>query len=143
MTDLALIKERYDKGELEPIKLQLKHFICMNFNDFQFFLKKEQSIWGKPVELFTALRLYILDKKTIDFRSEMISQVNEINKELEVKGCSCNPEEAKKVKDEWLKVHAPAWRANRILEIIYVLNRNKNFFSELLKSGADDNTTIN
>ncbi|MBL8026625.1 MAG: hypothetical protein JNL74_09450 [Fibrobacteres bacterium] len=132
MTDIDSIKEKYERGELDSIKNQLLHFICLHYNDFTSFIEKEKSIWGKPVELFTSLRLFILDRKTIDFKSEMLSQVDEINREIEAKGCGCDPAMAKTIKADWLRLHAASWRAHRILEIIYVLNRNRAYFLEVL-----------
>jgi hypothetical protein len=134
MTDIIDIQQKYDRGELSSIKEQLVHFICINYSDFFSFVEKEKRVWGKPVEIFTALRLFILDRKTIDFKSEMLSQVSEINREIELKGCGCDPEQTKKVKEDWLKLHAASWRAHRILEIIYVLNRNRSFFLDLLNN---------
>jgi hypothetical protein len=134
MTDIIDIKEKYNRGELDSIKEQLFHFICMNYNELFSFIEKEKKIWGKSIELFTSLRLFILDRRTIDFKSEMLSQVNEIHREIESKGCGCDPEGAKKAKSDWLAHHAASWRAHRILEIIYVLNKNRPYFLEVLNN---------
>ena len=128
MQDLKAIREKHDSGELDEIKRQLVQFMCANREDFFRFREREIRAWQKDIDPFICLKLFILEKKTIDFRSEMKSQVEEIQKEVQRQletDATANPQT---IKQEWTKQHAASWRAHRIMEVIYVLNENKDFF---------------
>ncbi|MFH0919303.1 MAG: hypothetical protein V1913_02990 [Fibrobacterota bacterium] len=134
MHDLNALKAKHDAGELEEIKQQLKQFICANRADFFRFREREIRSWRKEIDLFICLKLFILEKKTIDFRSEMQSQIAEIEREvqrrLQTDACA-NPQA---IKQEWTKRNAASWRAHRIMELIFVLNADRELFLNLVSA---------
>lgn len=133
MNDLENIRKRYDAGDLDPIKQQLIHFICLHRGEFFDFLEKEERTWRKKIDLFVALRIFILDKRTLDFRADLASQSEDMRRDLDVRACGCDAETLQRMKTEWVRTHAGHWRANRVLEIIFVLNRNRDFFLKFLE----------
>ncbi len=137
MQDLELIRKRHASGELDNIKEQLINFLSINRDEFWKFRENEIRVWKKDINPFVCLKLFILEKKTIDFKSEMISQVNEIRRDIESRGQGLSAAEVAKIKEEWTLKNAASWRAHRILEIIYILNSNRETFLRILCEGKD------
>jgi hypothetical protein len=138
MQDLKLIKDKYNSGELEEIKGQLVHFLRQNRDAFWKFREREMKIWQKDINPFICLKLFILEKKTIDFKSEMLSQIDAIRREVESRGQGLSPTEVNRIKEEWTRNNAASWRAHRILEIIYILNQNREMFLQVLSEGREE-----
>lgn len=135
MHDIDRIKDKHEAGELEEIKGQLVHFLEQNRDSFWKFREREMKVWQKEINPFVCLKLFILEKKTIDFKSEMLSQVNEIRREVESRGQGLSPDEVNRIKEEWTRKNAASWRAHRILEVIYVINENRELFLRVLCEG--------
>jgi len=133
MREIDLIKEKHERGELDNIKFQLAAFVQKSRDNFFRFQERENKAWQKEIDLFTCLKLFILEKKTIDFQSEMQSQILEINsyvRQERQKDTQCDEGELKR---SWTASRAASWRGHRILEIIFVLNQNRKQFLELIE----------
>jgi hypothetical protein len=137
MREIDKIKEKHSAGELEDIRLQLENFLSQNRDAFWQFREREMKLWQKDINPFVCLKLFILEKKTINFRSEMLSQIEEMRHEVASRGHGLSPEQVNGIKEEWARKHAASWRAHRILEIIYVLNENRELFLRVLCEGKD------
>jgi hypothetical protein len=140
MRDIDKIKEKMKAGELEDVKIQLANFLSQQRDIFWKFREREMKLWQKDINPFVCLKLFILEKKTIDFKSEMMSQIEEIRREVESRGQGLGPDQVAKIKEDWAKKNAASWRAHRILEVIYVLNENREFFLRILCEGKDQSS---
>ena len=133
MGEIDQIKEKHQKGLLETIKFQLAAFVQKNREDFHRFRKREIKAWQKEIDLFTCLKLFILEKKTIDFHSEMQSQIQEINSFVQTEQEKDAKRDVKELRKNWTASRAASWRGHRILEIIFVLTQNKDQFLDLIR----------
>jgi len=122
MTELDKIKESYETGRLEPIKVQLDKFVRKHKDDILRFKRKEEDHWKRPMDLAAAVKLFILNVRTIDMHAEMIDQIKALEEEIRNNTSVCNPDKAGV---DWIQSHAPGWRSYRVLSIIYVFERNK------------------
>ena len=128
--ELESIREKHSNGSsfTEEIKNQLVSCLQRNKKEFFEFWDKEKKAWQKDIDAFTALKLFFLEKKTIDVRAEMFSQIEEMSKELDRRLKADPNADPNQIKLEWTRKNAASWRAHRILEIIYVLNDNREMF---------------
>jgi hypothetical protein len=130
--DIERIRRKHQNGVPEGLRTQLLNFLKENRGDFEAFRRAEQKAWGKPVEPFTCLKLYILHKKTICFREDLQSQIAEMNRAVETARRADRDINPASVKAEWTRTQAGSWRDRRILEIIYILDREKEMFLKLI-----------
>ncbi|OGJ86496.1 MAG: hypothetical protein A2487_18705 [Candidatus Raymondbacteria bacterium RifOxyC12_full_50_8] len=130
--ELESIRQRHQEGLSGEIKNQLVACLQKNIDEFAAFFKDEKKAWQKEIDVFTALKLYFLQKKTINVREEMNSQIEEMSKEIERRTKADPRADSNQIKLEWTKQNAAHWRAHRILEIIYVLNENRNLFMNMV-----------
>jgi len=142
MRDIDKVKEKHLAGDLDEIKSQLEVFLSQNRDEFWRFREREMKLWQKDINPFVCLKLFILEKKTINFKSEMLSQIDEIRHEVESRGQGLSPEEVNRIKEDWAKKNAASWRAHRILEIIYVLNENRELYLRVLCEGKDQSCDL-
>ncbi len=123
MDELDKIKSSYSNGELEPILKQLEVFINCHKEQILRFKIQEENNWKRPIDMATAVKLFILHVRSIDSRAEMLDQIKEINKTI-----GDDHEDIQKQNDccfEWVQKYAPIWRAFRVLAIIYVFDQNR------------------
>jgi hypothetical protein len=133
MDELDKIKSSYANGELEPILKQLEVFISCHKEQILSFKIQEESNWKRPLDLATAVKLFILHVRSIDSRAEMLDQIKEISKTI-------GDEYKKDIQKqnnccfEWVEKYAPIWRAFRVLAIIYVFDQNREKLLSLFNS---------
>ncbi len=133
MDELDKIKSSYANGELEPILKQLEVFISCHKEQILSFKIQEESNWKRPLDLATAVKLFILHVRSIDYRAEMLDQIKEISKTI-------GDEYEKDIQKqnnccfEWVEKYAPIWRAFRVLAIIYVFDQNREKLLSLFNS---------
>lgn len=132
MEEIRLIQEQHKNGGLDKLRPQLCDFLISHREDFRSFRDRETLAWGKTIEPFTCLKLYILEKKTINFQSDMQSQIAALRRALSDEARRNQALDIAQFKQEWTQANAASWRARRILEIIFVLNQDRNYFLSLL-----------
>jgi hypothetical protein len=133
MSEIEEIRQRYERGELDPIKRDLELFVRARRQDILKF-KREFGDRNPPgLADDCAIKFYILKTRSINPRSEIQEQLQEIEREKWIQGVrfGCSPD-PNQVALEWARFHSPGWRAHRVTTIIYVFERNKQRYVELL-----------
>jgi hypothetical protein len=136
MAEIDEIREDYDKGRLEEIKLDLERFIIAHRSRIERFRTDQQ---GKGLPALTdevAIKFYIIRYRSINPAREIQDQLKEIEREKWIRGVAtgCEPD-AQEVALEWSKAHSAGWRAHRVTTIIYVFDRDKDRYITLLRNG--------
>jgi hypothetical protein len=132
MREIDHIRVKHQQGFLDGIKAQLEEFLKRNRDDFLKFREREIRAWGKDIDLLNSLKLYILAKKTIDPRSEILSQIREINRHVDIHKKQNTGICESQLRQDWTVRHAASWRAHRTLEIIYILTQYQDRFLEIV-----------
>ncbi len=127
MNELDLIKQKYNRGELDSLKLQIQNFLRKNRDKIAVFQKQQSNIWKRTFSVEDAIKYFILHHKTIDMIAEMREQVHKIEEDISQKKPFSLLEEAR-IKADWIRENAGVWRDNRVLEILYVFNKNPEIF---------------
>lgn len=130
MNELEKVKVSYEKGELESLRMQLESFISYNKDNILRFKIQEEVNWSRPLDLATALKLFILKVRTIDTEAEMRDQINAINMELGVSKDAGIEQNSHCL--EWIQKNAVIWRGYRVLAIIYVFDQNQQKMLEVI-----------
>jgi hypothetical protein len=135
LKELKEIQQKYERGELDHIKKDLEKFIIAHKHEIKKYkekLKKYPSLASINDEI--ALKLYILQHRTINPPREMQEQLEEIKKETWIEGekTKKTPDE-EKVAIEWAKKYAPGWRCHRVTTIIFVFEQDKKRYLSLLE----------
>ncbi len=125
MTELERVKESYNNGELESLRMQLEKFISCNKNQILQFKLQEEQLWKCPLDIATAIKLFILKVRTIDIEAEMRDQLKAID--MEFNGTKGDENEQNSCCLDWIRQSAAIWREYRVLAIIYVFDQNKSY----------------
>jgi hypothetical protein len=123
MNELEKVKVSYANGELESLRIQLEAFISSNKEKILQFKMQEEQTWKRPLDLATAMKLFILKVRTIDIEAEMQDQIKAINKEFEMNYAAEAEENTRCL--EWIRHNGHTWRDFRVLAIIYVFDQNE------------------
>lgn len=135
MGEMDEIKEAYESGKLDHVKTALENFIKTHKNEIKR-LKNDKTISSRLGELSdeVAVKLFVLQHRSINPIEEIKEQLTEIEKEKWIQGihygCSPNPEQVTK---EWANLYSSGWRDHRVLCVIYVFEREKERYLKLLE----------
>ena len=123
MNELDKVKISYSRGELESLRTQLESFISCNKDKILQFKAQEENTWDRPLDMATAIKLFLLKVRTIDTEAEMRDQMKAITMELKV-ACEDETEQNHRWFD-WIRRNGVSWRGYRVLAIIYVFDQNQ------------------
>jgi hypothetical protein len=123
MNELDKVRDSYERGDLESLRIQLESFISYNKDNILQFKIQEELNWNRPLDLATAMKLFILKVRTIDTEAEMRDQIIAINRESEGADSALAEQNVRYM--EWIEKNAIVWRGFRVLAIIYVFDQNQ------------------
>jgi hypothetical protein len=134
MSEIDEIRAKYDSGKLEPIRLDLERFIRAHKAEIRKFQDRNVAKKLPPLSDEVAIKLYILQHRSINPAREIREQLEEIQREKWIRGVQTGREpDAQTVASEWSREHSAGWRAHRVTEIIYVFDREKERYVRLLQ----------
>jgi hypothetical protein len=136
MSELDEIREKYESGKLDSIKEDLERFLVAHRGDIAA-CRAEQELRGAPADDASAVKIFILRHRSINPARDISEQLDEILKEKWIRGIrtGCAPD-GQKVALEWAQHHSAGWRAHRLTTIVYVFERDKERFLQLLKQSC-------
>jgi hypothetical protein len=137
MSELDEIREKYESGKLDSIKEDLERFLDAHRLEIAA-CRAEQELRGVPVDLESAVKLFILRHRSINPARDISEQLEEILKEKWIRGIrtGCAPD-AQKVALEWAQCHSAGWRQHRLTTIVYVFERDKQRYLGILKHSCE------
>jgi hypothetical protein len=133
LDELRQIEDNYAKGMYSHLADCLRQFLTNHSSRILELRARLEQKEGKPLPLETAIALYILDNKTVNFNLDMRDQWSEIMKEKWIRHERNNKEPASEIEKDWVKRYAEGWRTHRTREIMYVFSQNKQPYLELIK----------
>ncbi|MBI4243798.1 MAG: hypothetical protein HY606_06875 [Planctomycetes bacterium] len=123
------IDRAYNRGELDQIKKDLEDFIVKNKSNLIKFKSTTSKKFKKDISTEDALKLYVLQARSINPTNEILDQLTNIksyseesNKDIESAGLS------------WANKFSVSWRDHRTTSIIYVFEKNKSHYLKLLEN---------
>ncbi|MCE9583229.1 MAG: hypothetical protein K8T20_12120 [Planctomycetes bacterium] len=127
MPELQELKTEWDAGRLASIARDLLEFVrnhradILNYRDAH--LKR---LRGAKVSDYLAIRMYILQVRSISPQGEIRDQLKEIEQEIWYRGENAGGQvDRQEVAREWCMRHAPGWRDHRVMAIVFVLDKIK------------------
>ncbi|HZE99903.1 MAG TPA: hypothetical protein VE981_23045 [Planctomycetota bacterium] len=134
MSELDEIRRQYDSGELNSIKEDLGHFICLHRSRILDY-RAEQEGKGLSLPDDAAIKFYLLRYRSINPAREIREQLEEIQKEKWIRGVlSGCPPDSQEVALEWARTHSAAWRQHRVTTIVYVFEQEKARYCAMLRA---------
>ncbi len=121
--EILKIEHDYKAGKYRLLEEKLSGFVSQHKNTIELVQKRFSA------DRMTALKLLLLQRKSIDARAEIGMQVEEIKKEAwyrATKDYEC-------IAAEWAKLHAAGWREHYTLVLGYILEVKKEKFQGLLQ----------
>jgi len=137
MTEIDEIRAKYESGELDYIKADLERFIIAHAQEIEKY-KRDQVDRGLPsISDDTAIKFFIIQNRSINPEREILEQVAEIEREKWIQGVKtgCAPD-PQAVCQEWASKYSAGWRAHRVTSIVYVFEREKDRFLQVLHHHA-------
>lgn len=135
MDELGEIKRDYESKRLEHIKEDLAAFIKNHKQDIITF-QNDKVVKDKlgNVSEEIAIKLFIQKSRSINPKREIMEQLEEIQKEKWIRGVQLGKApDPQDVAKDWATRYSPGWRDHRVMCIIYVFEREKEHFLNLLK----------
>lgn len=136
MTEIEEIRAKYESGRMDHIRADLERFIRAHRDDI--LRLRDENIAKKlpPLSDEVAIKLYILQHRSINPRREIQEQLEEIQREKWIRGVATGrAPDPSEVAVEWSREHSAGWRAHRVMSIVYCFEREKDRYVQLL--GAD------
>ena len=135
MPEINELEADWNAGKLECLVRDLGQFIIANRREI---LEYKQRALGKlrkvPLSDDLAIRMYILQIRSISPQGEIRDQLVEIEREIWIRGEHTDGTvDRQQVAREWCQRHAPGWRDHRVMAIVYVFEKKKDDFVRLLR----------
>lgn len=133
MTEIEEIRRKYEAGLMDEIRGDLERFIRAHRDEIRRLRDANIARNLPPLADDTAVKLFILQHRSINPRREIQEQLQEISREKWIRGVQLGhaPDEGE-VAAEWAQKHAAGWRAHRVMSIVYVFEREKDRLVRLL-----------
>jgi hypothetical protein len=134
ISDWAARYGRFENPEILKIECEYKSGMYLALEEkLSVFISKNKGLVDNlrdrfSVDVMTALKLLLLQKKSIDARAEIGMQVAEIKREAWYRAS----EDYDAIAAEWAKLHAAGWREHYTLVLGYILEVRKERFLQLL-----------
>ncbi len=138
MDEIGHIREKYDKGELDQIRRDLEKFLVAHREKIRAIQEKKFSGKQKQLSPEVAVKLYILQHRSINPAREIREQLNEINREKWIHGEMLGrPPDSQEVARSWARKHAVGWRSHRVMEIVFVFDQEKEKYLQILSEASE------
>lgn len=143
--ELQEIVRDFEQGKLKEIEHSLATFITKNRDNILRFKNHYlEKIHKKEVNDELAIKLYIQQIRTINPQDDIKEQLEEIEREIWYTGERLKaPPNREEVAREWVKKYAPGWRFHKILTVIFVFEKFKDYFISLLHQTSEQNPENN
>lgn len=132
MSELDEIRQKYDSGRLDAIKVDLERFIIAHRSRIlEYRTRHDREGVRFPEEV--AVKFYLLRHRTINSQREIGDQLEEIRKEKWIRGVQAGrPPDEQEVAMEWARRYAAVWREHRVTTIVYVFDQEHERYCRLL-----------
>lgn len=128
------IKNRYESGKLDSIKVDLERFILRHRAQIDAY-RAEHERNGLPLSGEALIKCYILRQRSINPKQEILDQLDEIQREKWIRGVQTGkPPDAQEVAMDWARSFSAQWRAHRMATVLYILEREPDRYVKLLES---------
>ncbi len=127
MAELDELKKEWDAGRLAPISRDLVEFVRNHRADILEYRDSHlKKLKGARLSDDLAIRMYILQVRSIAPQGEIKDQLKEIEQEIWYRGERGAGEiNRQEIAREWCMRHAPGWRDHRVMAIVFVLEKMK------------------
>lgn len=134
MPELEELKTDWEAGKLSNIARDLREFVLNHRADILEYRDKVLGrLRGASVSDDLAIRMYILQIRSISPQGEIRDQLQEIEREIWYRGEKANGNiDRQQVAREWCLRHAPGWRDHRVMAIVFVIERIKDDLVRIL-----------
>jgi hypothetical protein len=124
MTELIELETDYKAGKYRSVEQELETFVRKHKRSI---LECQKSFSKrKPISLEQAIKLYILQIRSLNPSYEIRAQLEEIEREIWYRGeWSRHEVDRNEIAREWCRRHAPGWRDHNVLAVIFVFDKNK------------------
>lgn len=134
MTELEEIERDYAAGKFAQILKDLEQFVRAHRASILKLKEQMQLNSKKSVEDEVVLKWYIMRIRSINPTDEIRAQMQEIEREIWVRGETLGREPNRKViAREWVERHAPGWRDHRVMAIAYCVKRHGEALVKVLR----------
>lgn len=135
MPEIEELKTEWEKGRLAPIARDLVEFVRNHRADILEYREAHlKKLRGAPSSDDLALRMYILQVRSISPQGEIRDQLKEIEQEIWYRGERGSQVDRQEVAREWCLRHAPGWRDHRVMAIVFVLEKIKDQLLDILRT---------
>jgi len=139
MSELEELQKEWEAGRLGQVARDLIEFVRNHRADILEYrdrhLSKLRGGAGAPDDL--ALRMYILQVRSISPQGEIRDQLQEIEREIWYRGEHGSGQvDRQEIAREWCMRHAPGWRDHRVMAIVFVLERIRTELVGILREQA-------
>lgn len=133
MSELDEIRRKYESGQLDEMREDLAKFLVAHRTRIAAFRADEEAR-GVPLDDETAVKLYLVHLRSINPRREIQEQLEEIRKETWIRGINeGSAPDPEAVANDWARKYSAAWRSHRLTTIVYVFERDKERYLQLLR----------
>ena len=139
-SELENLGREYEGGKLDAIKSDLDGFLRRYAADVR---RLRDDYFGAadvpPTADEVAIKMFILKSRSINPTREILDQMDEINREKWIRGiqAGCAPDAAA-VAQDWARLYSPGWRDHRVMAIIFVFERDKQRYLDILHSALTE-----
>ena len=130
--ELEEIRINYDRGEYVKLAESVRTFLAEHGERVLEFKEHIEGKFKKQFSLEHAIRLLILDIKTVNTKLDLEDQRKVIGLEAYIRHEHGSTESDEEIAIDWIKKYAGAWRIHRIREIVYVFERSKEEYLDLI-----------
>jgi len=127
------LQDMYAGGHLDFLQEPLAQFILSHQGQIFDYKIKRQDVLGQELSLDSAIRLFILHARSINFKNEIEDQIEEVNKEIWIVHERDPVPTKEQIAKNWIMNYASKWREYRVMSILFYYDRNQDYFLDLLK----------
>ena len=137
MTEIDEIRAKYESGQLDYIKADLERFIIAHAPEIEQYKRDQIERGLAPIPDDTAIKFFIIQNRSINPEREILEQVAEIEREKWIQGVKTgSAPDPQAVCQEWASRHSAGWRQHRVTIIVYVFEREKDRFLQVLREST-------
>jgi hypothetical protein len=126
--DHKILETKFSKGELDHVQKYLFSFVTEHRDEIRQIAHESQD----KEALVNATRTLIEKRGSVHLPSEMAEQIKEINREIWYQGEKGNQDKSQ-ISEEWNQQYSLKWREGRKIELLFLINKNRESIFDLLK----------
>jgi len=127
MPEIEELRTDWEAGKLSQVARDLIEFVRNHRQDIIDYRDNQlRKLRGASISDDLALRMYVLQIRSISPQGEIKDQLREIEQEIWYRGEQADGRvDRQEVAREWCLRHAPGWRDHRVMAIVFVLDKIK------------------